>query len=398
METLHGKKKAKLFEDFPILRSLEHEWRWRTIKNAPWAKPKLNVRVQLADPEAMHLQARNINYLDQCYAIRAENDDRGTRFEYLVAVNHNDMQIATLFWEHSEHEKMFKDIFKMVPPNKVSYLAWVSVIEWHKPASEQREIETNGILFGLQKTGVELNIIVFRKPQDASFEELIETADRQKKEREEAYKFPPKEMPEFPGIHQALADGCLLHAFSSGGGLRVVHLKLEGKTKGYGEHPHIEEALKYLEEDFLAGGRPYNEVYGKSKAHYLTGATLSTSNLDWWIRKGSTFDCWQENDEIVVVLEGCAQTETPKEVEEQIERTGAAVQWRHRDYLYQTERSNFPNGDPCLSTKIIKTPPGKAGRGSDPWMYPITKTGRGQNFWEAMKQAFDAPEVEVRKD
>ncbi|MEA1925790.1 MAG: hypothetical protein U9M90_00895 [Patescibacteria group bacterium] len=386
------RKIAELIENFPILGLIRYEWRWK--KNNRWRMPKMNIHVQRADPESMHLQASNCPYYGRAY-IGRENGDRGTRFEYMIAVNHDDMEVSRLLWEQDDPEKMSKDIFQVISPDEVSYLVWVSAIRWYEPSSEEREKETGGDLFGKENTGMELDVIVFRRPKKASFKELIETADHQKQEREEAYKYFPKKMPEFPGIHQGLSDGCKMHAFLSGGGLRVVCLDNDGKDVAYGEHPHIEEALDHLEEDFLAGGRPYEEVYGKLYPHYLTGSTLPTSNLDARIRRGETFDCWRERDEIIFELKGYAHTETPKNVLDQIERTGSAVQWRNRGYLYQTERTRFPSGDPAFSTKVISSPLNRDG--ANPWMYDVVKTGRGENFWEAVKKAFSAPEIEIHQ-
>ena len=111
----------------------------------------------------------------------------------------------------------------------------------------------------------------------------------------------------------------------------------------YGEAPNIEEALQYLEEDIRAGGRSYGEVYGKLHPHYLTGSSLSTSNIDYWLRRGCTFDIYGQDQVIRVILYGYAETKQPA---------------KYR-------------------------------------MYHISKTGRGKNIWEAFQAAFKAPEVEV---
>jgi len=110
---------------------------------------------------------------------------------------------------------------------------------------------------------------------------------------------------EFKGISAALKCGCRLHAFRSGGGLMVVRISETGeKLKGYGEHPHIDEALDYADEDCLAGGRKYTDVYGKIHPHYLTGTNEATSPLDAWIKRGRTFDAYCKDDEFVVELHG----------------------------------------------------------------------------------------------
>lgn len=110
---------------------------------------------------------------------------------------------------------------------------------------------------------------------------------------------------EFEGISQALFEGCRLHAFRSGGGLMVVRVsEADGKLRGYGEHPHIDEALDYADEDYLAGGRKYTDVYGKIHPHYLTGNSNAISPLDAWVKRGRTFDAFCDNDGFVVELHG----------------------------------------------------------------------------------------------
>src|SRR3989344_9530066 len=110
------------------------------------------------------------------------------------------------------------------------------------------------------------------------------------------------------GLGQALAEGSKIHGFLSGGGLRVVIVKSKQKLRGYGEHPSVDEALIHANEDFLAGGRPYKEVYGKVHTHYLTGSRDTTSPLDAWLRQGNTFDAYRVGEnQIVVDLKGLVQ-------------------------------------------------------------------------------------------
>lgn len=89
-----------------------------------------------------------------------------------------------------------------------------------------------------------------------------------------------------------------LHAFRSGGGLRVLYIKEINNKKndslGYGEAPQFSEAVQHLDEDLAAGGRPYKEVYGKIYPHYLTGTSEieegRLGGLDWWLLCGRSFD------------------------------------------------------------------------------------------------------------
>ncbi len=392
-------KLEQLIENFPPLGVIRYEYRWRKNRQEPKLRwPVMNVHVQRADTTAMHLQANNIDYGDNAYTERLgkHNDGRrGTRQQFVCAVDHDDRIVARLTWKRGEaFTKFSKEVFQMVKPGDVSYLMWVTAVDWYEAPDKQRE--DMGMLFGTNRVGAEVDVIVYRRPQDMTFPELIEVAEREKKEREEAYLHPPTETPELAGVHQALREGCRMHAFSSGGGLRVVRLELNKELKGYGEHPHVEEALLHLDEDYLAGGRPYNEVYGKKYTHYLTGDTMSTSNLDYWVRRGSTFDVWQEGEEVVFQLEGLAELEHPKDVVKRSSEGRETIQWGWRGFMFETTPSQFPNGENCCSTRIIAKPKGVKEHRA--WMWYMTKTGRGSNLWQAIQNAFAAPEVEINKD
>ncbi len=187
------------------------------------------------------------------------------------------------------------------------------------------------------------------------------------------------------GISKALEEGCRLHAFRSGGGLRVVRLEKDGKLKGYGEHPHIDDALSHADEDFLAGGRPYQEVYGEGapKPHYLTGSREVTGDLDNWILQGNTFDAHQDNGNIVVELKGHMQTKIPDNISKRVLATGNTETWEHRGYTYRISRSSFPgNRETCVRSEVIKSPKGRDS--SDCWIYEVTKTGKAKDLSEAI--------------
>jgi len=200
---------------------------------------------------------------------------------------------------------------------------------------------------------------------------------------------------ELKGLEKSLEEGCKLHGFRSGGGLRVIRLEQEGNLRGYGEHPNVEDALSHADEDFLAGGREYKTVYGKSKPHYLTGSQTVTSPLDGWLIQGKTIDAYMQEGEVVVELRGLARTETPEDIMEQVKQTEQPVTWQNRGYTFETRPSKFPNGEPCYSTSILESPEGR--NGADPWMYDIVKTGKGKGFFEALGKAIEAKEVEVTK-
>lgn len=228
-----------------------------------------------------------------------------------------------------------------------------------------------------------------RDNRDSQVEEEIEKKSR-------VPKISKKSIQGLVGIEKALKEGCKLHAFRSGGGLRVVTIDKDEETKGYGEHPHVEDALSHANEDFLAGGRPYNEVYGENglKPGYLTGSSTPTNSLDSWLLQGHIFDAWQDGDNITFQFKGLIIGKTPKAICDEVLRSGEPVTWENRGYTYRSTKFRFPNGEYGVSSEVIKSPKDKKPN-SDPWMYYITKTGHGKDLWTAMGKAFEAEEVEV---
>lgn len=192
-------------------------------------------------------------------------------------------------------------------------------------------------------------------------------------------------------LEAALTKGAKMHAFLSGGGLRVVRLE-DKRLVGYGEHPSIEEALRHTAEDYAAGGRPYAEVYGKMYDHYLTGSPTPSSELDACVRQGRTFDARADGAEYVVELNGLGQTKIPEDVKERA-LAGETVQWMDRGYTYESAPTRFANGEPCVSTSVVAHPEGGSSIGS--WHFDITQTGRAARLVEAFAEALRAKAVEV---
>lgn len=216
-----------------------------------------------------------------------------------------------------------------------------------------------------------------------------------------------KEKKAFSILEGALRKGSVMHAFLSGGGLRVIRLEKgrHGKLTGYGEHPHVDEALRHAAEDFAAGGRPYSEVYGtfdfdhpeggKKGIYpmYLTGASTPDGELDAWVRQGHTFDARFEGGEFVFELRGLEESRTP---EGYVKRctAGETIRWTdERGVTYECSPSRFPNGEACCSTRIVSRPRGMKEHRA--WMYYAVRTGKGQTLEEAVAAAFKAPKIEV---
>lgn len=201
---------------------------------------------------------------------------------------------------------------------------------------------------------------------------------------------------EVSGIEKALQEGCNIHGFLSGGGLRVIRIEQEGNLRGYGEHPNVEGALRHANEDYLAGGKPYDSVYGASEPLYLTGSGRATSPLDRLLLRGQTIDAHMLGSDVVIELRGIAHINIPAEVTEQVKRTGQPVIWANRGYSYITSPSGLPNDPPYPpSTRVLTGPEGRDN--ADPWMYGVVKTGRGKGFLEALEHALEAEEVGVTR-
>ena len=130
-----------------------------------------------------------------------------------------------------------------------------------------------------------------------------------------------KFLPNYPYLEKTIRKGARLHAFRSGGGLRVVSIN-DSDDPGYGEHPYVYEALQYAEEDAKAGGREYKEVYGKLHDHYLTGDPTPSGGLDAWTLTGRSWDISFKDGKFVFESKYLRQLEPPKEISDQAIATG----------------------------------------------------------------------------
>lgn len=199
-----------------------------------------------------------------------------------------------------------------------------------------------------------------------------------------------------PGMVAALEHGCRLHVFRSGGGLRVARLEKEGVLKGYGEHPYVELALGHAAEDYLAGQRPYKEVYGGLYDHYLTGSADASGDLDRQIVRGRTLDAWREDSIVICEIRGSAETPTPKRLEKAVMRNGKPRRFKHRGFEYEISPFTTPNGSKCVSISVVG---GREARnGADPWVFHVVQTGRGDSLAAAIKAALAAKETEANDE
>ena len=197
-------------------------------------------------------------------------------------------------------------------------------------------------------------------------------------------------------IDRALRSGLRLHAFLSGGGLRVVRVENDGKLAGYGEHPYIQEALRLADKTL----RPLGRMPKKSK--YLTGSATAIGPLDEWVLSGNTFDAWVEDNKVVVQLINKFYGDScPTAVLEDALRNGSA-EWNHRGGITKIHNvrcgcgSNHAYGQVfdkthwSYSLETIQ----KSGRSS---YYPVAKTGYGADFGGALENALAAPQLELEE-
>lgn len=385
-------KLAKMIEQFPTVAKIRSDCK-RPNGNGKWFYPKTSVLIQNADIEVMYWEMREVGLIKNSY-YSGENKTRGSLIEVVYAVDERDRILESIsnLATKLAGRRCIKDVFSSLDSggvNSIKYIILSQYYVWYK------EPKTEGtIVFG-DFVSHELRIIVYRKPKNQSWPELLSKSEEVMRQRKEAYKHDPKGLRNLSGIEKALIDGCKLHGFSSGGGLRVIRLEKGKELAGYGEHPHAEEALKICNEDYLAGCKPYNEVYGSDakRPHYLTGSTECTSNLDCWLRFGSPVDCWREGDQYIFKMSGFAQIPVPENINEIAKREGLAF-WSNRGFAYVITSCRFPSGE--LGTQCQVSKETSTRKDFDKaFGYKITKTGQGATFWKAMISALHASEVEV---
>lgn len=205
-------------------------------------------------------------------------------------------------------------------------------------------------------------------------------------------------LPVRPEIEQPLRDGHKIHAFSSGGGLRVIRIEDQaGELVGYGEAPQVEGALEQAALDYQLGHESYEEQYSGDNArypHYLTGTTELSSPLDAHLRWGATFDAHKarEGEGVVVTLSGIKfPPEVPEGLQDRVTSTMETETFEERGVTYSAEPYQFPgNGEWGITIKVVANPDGV-----NTSSYDYTKTGEGQTFAEAVAEAFEAPETEL---
>ncbi len=163
----------------------------------------------------------------------------------------------------------------------------------------------------------------------------------------------PKPFGVYPLITEQLRLGRILHGFRSGGGLRVFSFADDGI--GYGEHPYAEQAMDLLEEDLAAGGRDYNDVYGKVHPHFVTGSSTPSSEVDRWVRAGNDFDVGYYPDGRFVFASSWGTEAIPRALYAQVIESRIPVcHVDERGYIFAVFPSTLPNGDKSACGRIVE--------------------------------------------
>ena len=187
-------------------------------------------------------------------------------------------------------------------------------------------------------------------------------------------------------LEHALRSGGKMHAFLSGGGLRVVRIEACGDLVAYGEHPVMSDALRICAEDFLCGGRKYKDVYGSVETHYLTGQSEPDGDLDALVRKSGTFDASFGGGVFLFELHGFEQHEAPAGVQDRA-TAGETVRYTDdRGMRFVASPSRFPNGERCYSVSVEFKPENM--KGEDVWMWRSVRKGAGTTLIKAIESAF----------
>lgn len=198
---------------------------------------------------------------------------------------------------------------------------------------------------------------------------------------------------QFVEIKKAVNEGCRIHTFRSGGGLRVVRIEDDHSLRGYGEHPHIGKAFKHAEEDLAAGQRSYRDVYGPIYPHYLTGSSNADCFLDAWTLKGYNFDLWKEGNHFTTEMKGFFQLEWPQDLCTRVKETDNPETFSHRGWVIEVRPFIFPgDGTKGVSGHIIHKP--EESPIQDPFLYQKEWKGEAETIESSIEIALQ----EVKED
>ena len=186
------------------------------------------------------------------------------------------------------------------------------------------------------------------------------------------------------GIAAALRKGCRLwSSVENGVAIVFVQTPCGRRIKAYGEHTVIKQAFTEAEEDLLSGGKK-----GEGKCPQRLIRSIAPQNdLEAWARTEQSLSAWWEDGEIVVELQRSYHVSIPQHVFDRVTDKGQTEIWTYRGLEYEISRIAPLPGYEGTSIRCL-TPPED---GSNEFLFPSTRTGRGRSLLEAVRDAVQTP-------
>lgn len=192
-------------------------------------------------------------------------------------------------------------------------------------------------------------------------------------------------------INDTLKTGFNLHCFRSGGGLRVLRLEriLQGENKSYyAESYNFYDALRILEDDIIAGGRKYSDVYGVIEEYYLTGSFSSGENLDTWVCGGKPLDILFNFDtnRFIIDMSTKEDIHAPQEIVNKVHENNIPIYWKtsHINRIFKSEQYVFADNSIGCSTSTI---PSRNGIEANNEMVTFPRLSYGDTFEDVLEAA-----------
>jgi hypothetical protein len=183
------------------------------------------------------------------------------------------------------------------------------------------------------------------------------------------------------GLNQALKEGNILRASCIAGEVRAI-LRKDGVITGVETgSPSADRILGYLSKNYPI--RPSGKHF-----HLEYIEDFSPSPLDEWVYKiGDRVEAYASEDGLITVdLIEQTNTHVPKEIYDEVARTGEPVLFEDRGYVYEISRNLF---------KIVEKKPN---RKKGDYAYEQAKRGKGKDFNEAFAAALEAKPQDISPD
>lgn len=201
----------------------------------------------------------------------------------------------------------------------------------------------------------------------------------------------------FREIEDSLRKGYMLHADTSGSGLRIVTIEQKGEVLGRGQQPTIEEALREANEDLWLKTHPGNDTYAIEYPRYLSGSSESPSQLDnLMFNRSYSFKAKQDKEgKIVVKMRGYkSEEDMPDEALDKLIKDKEPVEYTDvRGVVFRAEYDDDSASKGEFYPDVIEVPEGlnPDTRHYTHYSYEVTRSGQGNTLQEAIIDALNSP-------